>query len=486
MSAVLATMPARFRHLFVCLAAMLAMSVGTKAMAEVQKAAIPLFVTGAEQFRSIEDMDFEGAWAVQYRTVSVSGRSMLVRARLSERRRDTMLLDAEPVLGALEGRTEIQGNMLAFHDYSAGTVRTVDFLTGLVRESGTIIGKDEALERAGTASFWLSGKGLQLVAGTDPSGLQAPHPGEGPSAPAIGAARSPQPVLLQLASLPVSAPGRSVSPSLPAADLDMAIAGLALTQAARGETRAAFEGVFDQRVVRPSAVTANLPRSSGPEVSDAAAKAEKRGMGQSQTPLLASAQPAKPEVLPVGAALSSSPVRDAVARMKAPSLLQAVAVSSPASAAVEPAMVSLSVDRLVTGPAPGWKGELHGVVAIDGDGNGSAGQGDEYIEGQMVQLTHVESGETRRHRSAAFGQFGFSGLEPGRYRLSIMFGRQPVVLDVDLNGPGAERRHDILVADEVFSGGDAAAAVTMVTAARHERKKPDRPAGLSWTGEAKT
>ncbi|WP_147373351.1 carboxypeptidase-like regulatory domain-containing protein [Henriciella mobilis] len=81
------------------------------------------------------------------------------------------------------------------------------------------------------------------------------------------------------------------------------------------------------------------------------------------------------------------------------------------------------------GPAIG------GTVFLDLDGNGRVDPIDQRLEGELLALINIETGQMIERRSAAFGQFGFADLKPGRYRLRVLVGWQEHVAELTIR-PG--------------------------------------------------
>lgn len=408
------TMPNLLRLFLTCLVWLGPACAGARAGADP---AMPENITVAERACECGFAERSHTGAVAYHLIAVSGEAVIVRMRASERRPDQRLLDAGPLLKALPGRVEQQGNILAYHDFSKGKVRTVDFRTGVVRESGTIIGKDEALERSDRASVWLSAQSFEWL--TDETIAFAPdnHDINRVELPPERSSPEPPAALLIPASLP---DGRVTEPDHEAgveAALETAIASMALKPV--GDARPGLEGVFDQRVAK-KAVREKTP-------------------AQGAASPIAVSGPLKAKSNPVLMPVSFEP-----GPAKAP-----IALNAPR----RPAPVSLESST----PSP-WTGDLLGTVRLDTNGDGQAGPKDEFIEGQLVRLTRLSTGETLEHRTAAFGQYGFSGLQPGRYELAVTFGREPNVHELELGGQTGSRRHDVLIGVASFDAGRVAAA----------------------------
>lgn len=73
-------------------------------------------------------------------------------------------------------------------------------------------------------------------------------------------------------------------------------------------------------------------------------------------------------------------------------------------------------------------GQIRGAVFLDANGNGQTDPGERRFEGAFVTLTPLDAeGAPVETRAAAFGQYGFENLAPGRYRLRARIGRDGVV-----------------------------------------------------------
>lgn len=75
-------------------------------------------------------------------------------------------------------------------------------------------------------------------------------------------------------------------------------------------------------------------------------------------------------------------------------------------------------------------GHLRGALFIDMDGNGKPNAGDERLEGELVQLVDVDTSAIIEAPTAAFGQYGFQDVGPGRYKLRVQIGWQEYFVDV--------------------------------------------------------
>ena len=98
------------------------------------------------------------------------------------------------------------------------------------------------------------------------------------------------------------------------------------------------------------------------------------------------------------------------------------------------------------GDTPGFQavedartGELSGAVFLDIDSDGEAGSGEVRLEGQIVHLFGLDGGHLLSRTSAAFGQFGFEDLEPGRYQLVTQIGWEEVAVLVDVRAGRADQ-----------------------------------------------
>lgn len=80
-------------------------------------------------------------------------------------------------------------------------------------------------------------------------------------------------------------------------------------------------------------------------------------------------------------------------------------------------------------------GQVRGSVFLDANGNGRPDTGETRLEGALLELVAMGSGEVvRTQRAATFGQFGFENLDPGTYKLRIMEkGRAVQVLRVEVS-----------------------------------------------------
>ncbi|WP_300392962.1 carboxypeptidase-like regulatory domain-containing protein [Henriciella sp.] len=76
--------------------------------------------------------------------------------------------------------------------------------------------------------------------------------------------------------------------------------------------------------------------------------------------------------------------------------------------------------------------EIRGTVFLDRDGDGRAGERDQSLEGEVLSLIRVATGEIVEKRSAAFGRYVFADLPPGFYRLRAMVGWTEHVRDVQI------------------------------------------------------
>lgn len=404
--------------------------------------AIPINVTVSKLSGDGVSVETDRVPVMAYRTISVSGQHVIVRMRASDRQPGQRLLDAGPLFQALPGRVERQGNILAYHDFRGGQVRTVDFLTGLVRERGTVIGKDEALERSDRASVWLSVRAFEWLTGEaiafmpgDEEAVSVEVPPKHPSPNSPAAFLIPASVT----DAPIGAPYGETN--LETA-LEDAIAAMAFRTRSSSGSRNSLEAVFDQRVVREAkGQEAPAQYAASPD-----ALRESRRVEAGYPPVarqngaaIAVSAPGRVIAEPMLMQASFEPPSG-----RAPAKLEAPTRTRPASA--------------VPFHTPPWTGDLRGTVMIDTDGDSEAGPEDDYLEGQLVRLTRLSTGETLEHRSAAFGQYGFSGLPPGRYELAVTFGREPVVYEVELGGRNPSRRHDVLVEASVFEDGGAAVA----------------------------
>jgi len=88
--------------------------------------------------------------------------------------------------------------------------------------------------------------------------------------------------------------------------------------------------------------------------------------------------------------------------------------------------------------APSQVAAIKGTVFLDFDGNGRVGAADQRLEGEQLTLIDISTGRTYTKRSAAFGQFGFTGLQPGRYRLRVLAGWQEHAVDLDIQAGDTE------------------------------------------------
>lgn len=78
------------------------------------------------------------------------------------------------------------------------------------------------------------------------------------------------------------------------------------------------------------------------------------------------------------------------------------------------------------------EGQMRGSVFIDMDGDGTASEGDQRLEGQVLQLIEKVTGDITETTTAAFGQYGFERLRPGSYQLRVVVGWQEYSVDVEL------------------------------------------------------
>lgn len=428
------------RLFLACVVALGAATAGAGASADP---AIPINVTVSKLSGDGVSVETDRVPVMAYRTISVSGQDVIVRMRASDRRPGQRLLDAGPLFQALPGRVERQGNILAYHDFRGGQVRTVDFLTGLVRERETVIGKDEALERSDRASVWLSVRAFEWLTGEaiafipgDEEAVSVEVPPKHPSP------NSPAALLIpaSLTDAPIGAPYGEAN--LETA-LEDAIAAMAFRTGGSTGSRNSLEAVFDQRVVREAQgqEEAAAQHAASPDTLREGRQAEVGYPPVKPQPggAIAISAPRTVNAEPLLKPASFEPPSDRV-----PAVLEAPRQTRPASA--------------VPFHTPPWTGDLRGTVMIDTDGDSEAGPEDDYLEGQLVRLTRLSTGETLEHRSAAFGQYGFSGLQPGRYELAVTFGREPVVYELELGGRNPSRRHDVLIEASVFEDWGVAVA----------------------------
>lgn len=78
-------------------------------------------------------------------------------------------------------------------------------------------------------------------------------------------------------------------------------------------------------------------------------------------------------------------------------------------------------------------GQIRGAVFVDENGDGKADVGEFRLEGHMVRLTSLDGAHDSVIQTAAFGQYGFENLMPGRYALEVSFGGRAARRIVDVN-----------------------------------------------------
>ncbi|MEM5517629.1 SdrD B-like domain-containing protein [Henriciella sp. AS95] len=116
--------------------------------------------------RSFDDAAGEVDVPVEYRDVTVEGVVVSVRTRRTGDELDALLIDAEPIADALQGRFEMNESTLTYHRHQDGAVITMDFADGDVRSNGVLVGKLPSFEPIEKAGVWLGPNAIAVLTGT--------------------------------------------------------------------------------------------------------------------------------------------------------------------------------------------------------------------------------------------------------------------------------------------------------------------------------
>ena len=101
-------------------------------------------------------------------------------------------------------------------------------------------------------------------------------------------------------------------------------------------------------------------------------------------------------------------------------------------------------------------GQVRGSVFVDSNANGQTDPGEMRLEGQWIRLVPEAGGEPLILQTASFGQYGFEGVAPGRYRLEALIAGTPVKQTIEISDEAPFVEQPIPVPPDLIADGSGA------------------------------
>lgn len=463
----------------ILLPALVLMAVSLSAEAAGHDRGLPLQVGGGDGYDGSPTDAAVPAGPTAFHDLAIGDRTVSVRLRYAE----LDLIDTTALASRLGARLLLQGDEIIFDrpttgervhlDRSSGTLKVNGVRAGQVDAAGIIVSRRvwlsaSAIEALTGETLQIAGRSRQLSANVGEQGSAASHadshqalitPDLTVTAPearlmlaSFTARRNASGQALKPRSGPGLSPMRSFEGALGGKLRDSKTASGRLDWHGRESWAVLPTGEQSAPQTDRGQGLANVPVQHAGYVEEKEAPASvgrtmktrktmSRGLNQplSSEPAIvqASFSPQAP-ARPVAEAPEARPVKPVSSSSSGPEPYRGTALL------YETATISAGLARPASQPdfpslkkpdelSPGRRGEIRGRLVVDTDADGLVSQGDQHIEGEIVQLIRIGDGVIAERRSAAFGQFGFAGLSPGRYRVRVMTGWQEHRVDVGLS-----------------------------------------------------